>query len=72
MLWKPQISQSLNQDALEIALIECSADSSPPTKDDIIDDIRVGLRQAKAGEGRPARQVLQEIRDELAADADNR
>ena len=49
-----------------------SADSSPPTKADIIDDIRIGLRQAKAGEGRPARLVLQEIRDELAADADNR
>ena len=49
-----------------------SADSTPPTKADIIDDIRVGLRQAKAGEGRPARLVLQEIRDELAADADIR
>ena len=49
-----------------------STDSAPPTKADIMDDIRVGLRQAKAGEGRPARQVLQEIRDELAADADNR
>ena len=49
-----------------------SADSAPPTKADIIDDIRVGLRQAKAGEGRPARLVLQEIRDELAADADIR
>ncbi|MCY3780015.1 MAG: hypothetical protein OXG78_06885 [Chloroflexi bacterium] len=45
-----------------------SADSPPPTKD----DIRLGLRQAKAGEGRPARQVLQEIRDELATDVDNR
>ena len=49
-----------------------STDSTPPTKVDIIDDIRVGLRQAKAGEGRPALLVLQEIRDELAADADNR
>ena len=49
-----------------------AADSVPPTKADIIDDIRVGLRQAKAGEGRPARLVLQEIRDELAADADIR
>ena len=26
-----------------------------PTKADIIDDIRVGLRQANSGEGRPAR-----------------
>lgn len=51
---------------------QIAADSPPPTKADIIDDIRVGLRQAKAGEGRPARQVLQEIRDEVAADADNR
>lgn len=49
-----------------------SADSPPPTKADIIDDIRVGLRQAKGGEGRTARQVLQEIRDELATVADNR
>ena len=48
-----------------------AVDSATPTKADIIDDIRAGLRQAKAGEGRPARLVLQEIRDELAADADN-
>ena len=54
------------------SLNKISTDSTPPTKADIIDDIRVGLCQAKAGEGRPARLVLQEIRDELAADADNR
>ena len=47
-----------------------SADFAPPRNVDIIDDIRVGLRQAKAGEGRPARLILREIRDELAADAD--
>ena len=72
MSWKPQMSQSINQSVLETAPITSPAIPPPPTKDDIIDDIRVGLRQAKAGEGRPARLVLQEIRDELAADADNR
>ena len=47
-------------------------DSPPPTKAEILEDIRIGLRQAKDAEGMPARAVLDEIRAELASDADHR
>ena len=33
-----------------------------PTKEDILEDIRIGIQQAQAGEGRPAREALDEIR----------
>ncbi len=47
-------------------------DDDVPTKADILDDVRRGLKQAQAGEGRPARVVLEEIRRELAEDDDLR
>lgn len=44
--------------------------SDAPSKAEILDDIRVGLRQAKRGEGMDARQMIAEIRAELEADGD--
>ena len=40
-----------------------------PTKAEIMEDIRIGLRQAAAGEGRPAREALEEIRRKIADNA---
>ena len=45
-----------------------SADDEP-NKAELRDDIRIGLRQAVAGEGRPAREALGEIRRRIADDA---
>lgn len=39
-----------------------------PTKAEIKEDIRIGLRQAAAGEGRPAREALEEIRRRITDD----
>ncbi len=45
-------------------------DDREPTKEEILEDIRIGLRQAMAGvEGRPALEVLDEIDRELKQDA---
>lgn len=46
-------------------------DDREPTKEEIMDDIRQGLRDMKAGyEGRDARQMLKELRQEIYGDAD--
>ena len=45
-------------------------DLREPTKEEILEDLRIGLRDAIAGlEGRPATEVLDEIDRELAEDA---
>ena len=44
--------------------------SDRPSMADILDDIRIGLRQAIRGKGMPARAMLEEIQAELKADAD--
>ena len=42
-----------------------------PTKEEITDDIRQGLRDMKAGyEGQDAREMLKELRQEIYGDAD--
>ena len=46
-----------------------AADNVEPAKEEIMEDIRVGLRQAAAGEGRPAREAFQELRRKIASDA---
>lgn len=43
-----------------------------PTKAEIMEDIRIGLDQAAAGEGRPAREALEEIRRRIADDVRSR
>ena len=42
------------------------------TEDEILEDIRIGMRQALIGEGRPAREVLAEVNRELTGDAHDR
>ena len=39
------------------------------TEDEILDNIRIGMRQAFAGQGRPAREVLAEVEREVTGDA---
>ncbi len=47
-------------------------DDDEPTEEDIRSSIRRSMRQALAGETRPADEALEEIRRELAAYADAR
>lgn len=42
------------------------------TEDQILDSIRIGMRQALAGQGRPAREVLAEVDREVTGDAHDR
>lgn len=42
------------------------------TEDQILDSIRIGMRQAFAGQGRPAREVLAEVDREVTGDAHDR
>lgn len=43
-----------------------------PSDDEILESIRRGMKDVKAGRTRPARQAMAEIRKKLAADADSR
>lgn len=43
-----------------------------PTEEELLDSIRAGMRQALAGEGRPARAVLDEVDREVMGDANHR
>lgn len=42
------------------------------TEDEILEDIRIGMRQALMGEGSPAREVLAEVDREVTGDAHDR
>ena len=46
-------------------------DDREPTKEEILEDIRIGIVQAKAGQGRPALESLEELRREIYGDADS-
>ena len=46
------------------------ADLDEPTKAEILADVKTGLQQALAGEGRPAREALAEICGKIAHFAD--
>ena len=39
------------------------------TEDQILESIQIGMRQALAGQGRPAREVLAEVDREVTGDA---
>ena len=47
-------------------------DDDLPTTEEILEDIRVSMKQALAGQTRPAREALAEIRRKIAADANPR
>ena len=40
-----------------------------PTREEILEDIRMGIIQAKAGEGLPAREALQAMLQRIYGDA---
>ncbi|MDE2750362.1 MAG: hypothetical protein OXI34_15500 [Chloroflexota bacterium] len=42
------------------------------TEDQILESIRIGMRQALAGQGRPAREVLAEVERDVTGDARDR
>ncbi len=46
-------------------------DLREPTKEEILEDIRLGIIQAKAGLGRPVQESLEELRREIYGDADS-
>ena len=46
-------------------------DDREPTKEELLEDIRIGIIQAKAGQGRPALESLEELRREIYGDADS-
>lgn len=41
-----------------------------PTKEELLDGLKTAMEDAIAGRGKPARQVLEDIRREIEADAD--
>ena len=43
-----------------------------PTKAELMEDIRIGLQQAAAGEGRPAHETFAAIRRKTSGDAHSR
>ena len=49
-----------------------AASADEPTKAEIMEDIRIGLQQAAAGEGRPAQEAFDELRRKLAGNAHSR
>ena len=49
-----------------------AAVADEPTKAEIMEDIRIGLQQAAAGEGRPAREAFRELRRKIAGNAHSR
>ncbi len=62
-----KLNQTLSQ-----APPELEDDDREPTKEEILEDIRIGIIQAKAGLGRPALESLEELRREIYGDADSR
>ena len=43
--------------------------AAEPTKAEIMEDIRIGLQQADAGEGRPAKEAFKELRQKIYGNA---
>ena len=50
--------------------IDMNCDPDELTKEELLDNIRVSMRQALAGNVRPAREALAEIRSKHASNAD--
>lgn len=49
---------------LSIAVEDLDTEYREPTKAEILASLEIGLRQALAGEGRPARELLDELLNE--------
>ncbi len=61
---------NLPLDAVINTAIEVYLDDDEPTKEEILNSLRESMRDALAGRVRPAREVLAELRQEIAADGD--
>ena len=46
-------------------------DLDEPTKAKILEDVKIGLQQALAGEGQPAREISAELRRKIVRVADS-
>ena len=57
-------------DTVVNAALERYFDEDEPTKDEILSNLRQAMKDAIAGNVRPAREVLAELREEIASDAD--
>ncbi|MCY3832131.1 MAG: hypothetical protein OXG85_03880 [Chloroflexi bacterium] len=71
-----EIAEYLQEEAKNrrISLAEVVSDVLPDyfaemTEDEILESIRIGMRQALAEQGRPAREVLAEIDRDVTGDA---
>ena len=53
-------------------LLEGPVSDEDQSDDEILESIRRGMEDVKAGRTRPARQAMAELRKKLAADADSR
>ena len=49
---------------------DASLEDDDPTTEEILENFRRSMKQALAGQTRPAREALDEIRREIEADAD--
>ena len=49
---------------------DASLDDDEPTTEELVEMLRESLEDVKAGRTRPAREVMRELREMLAADAD--
>ncbi len=63
----------MNQDELNPKLTQAPPalvddEDREPTKEEIMEDIRIGIIQAKAGEGLPARESLQALLKRIYGD----
>lgn len=66
----PKVKSVSADDAIESAADD---DDREPTKEEIMDDIRQGLRDVLAGyEGQDAMESLEELRREIYGDTDSR
>ena len=46
-------------------------DDDEPTTEELVEMLRQAVHEANTGQTRPAREVMRELREMLAADADN-
>ena len=51
-------------------LVDEEIPDNEPTKEEILEGIRIGIRQALAGETTPIEQLFEEVRREMENDAD--
>ena len=64
----PKLKSDVTDDSIKDSAVE--NDDREPTKEELLEDLRIGLRQAIAGEGMPARESIEALRQRIYRDAD--